>query len=172
VTAANLLAAAALKAGNRGVQAFPHFGAERRGAPVKAFARISDSEVNLRSQIYDPNIIVVLDAGLMDIIDITEGAKKETVIIINTPAKPQDFEFSKTYRVATVDATGIAIKYNLLLSGIPIINTPILGALPHFTERVGMEHIIGAIKERFRGEAGEANANAANDTYKATEVNS
>ena len=61
VTAANLFVAAALKDGNKGVQAFPFFGAERRGAPVRAFARISDDEIHLRSEIYTPDIVIVLE---------------------------------------------------------------------------------------------------------------
>ena len=61
VTAANILVAAALRDGNKGVQAFPFFGAERRGAPVRAFARISEEDIYLRSEIYEPDIVVVLD---------------------------------------------------------------------------------------------------------------
>ena len=71
VTAADLLASAALKSGNEGVQTFPLFGAERRGAPVKAFARISDQEIYVRSQIYEPDIVVVLDTGIMDTVSYT-----------------------------------------------------------------------------------------------------
>ena len=69
VTAANLLVAAALKDGNKGVQAFPVFGAERRGAPVRAFARISESEIHLRSEIYSPDIIIIQDESIMDLVD-------------------------------------------------------------------------------------------------------
>jgi 2-oxoacid:acceptor oxidoreductase gamma subunit (pyruvate/2-ketoisovalerate family) len=64
VTAANLLVAAALIDGNKGVQAFPFFGAERRGAPVRAFARISHDEIHLRSEIYNPDIVIVLDESI------------------------------------------------------------------------------------------------------------
>jgi len=89
VTAANILASSAIKSGNKGVQTFPLFGAERRGAPVKAFARISDEEIYVRSQIYEPDIVVVLDTGIMDSVDVTAGLKKDIKVggipVVNTP---------------------------------------------------------------------------------------
>jgi len=171
VTAANVLVAAALKDGHRGVQAFPVFGSERRGAPVKAFARISDEEVDLRSQVYNPDVVVVVDPGLLKLVDVTEGLKADGVLILNTPGKPGEFEFSKRYRVATVDAVAIAIKNKLLVGGIPIINTPILGAMPRVTDLVTIGSIESAIKEQWKGEAGERNARAAREAYEQTEVN-
>ena len=81
VTAANLLVAAALEDGNVGVQAFPFFGAERRGAPVRAFARISDEEIHLRSEIYNPDIVIVLDESIMDIVNVLKGLKKDEDLI-------------------------------------------------------------------------------------------
>ncbi|MBE9513639.1 MAG: 2-oxoacid:acceptor oxidoreductase family protein, partial [Chloroflexi bacterium] len=101
VTAANLLASAALKDGHKGVQSFPFFGGERRGAPVKAFARISDGEIHLRSQIYHPDIVVVLDPHMIDSTDVTAGMDRESVVVINTTKKPGDFDFSERFRVAT-----------------------------------------------------------------------
>ncbi len=171
VTAANVLVAAALKDGHRGVQSFPVFGSERRGAPVKAFARISDSEVNLRSQIYAPDIVVVVDPGLLALVDVTEGLKPGGALILNTTSGPGDFEFSSRFRVATVDAVAIAIKNKLLVGGIPIINTPILGAIPRVTDLVSIASIESAIKDQWKGEAGERNALAARQAYEQTEVN-
>ncbi len=103
VTAANLLVSAALIDGNRGVQAFPFFGAERRGAPVRAFARISEEEIHLRSEIYNPDVVIVLDESIMDIVDVLKGVKENGKILINTTKHPKDFDFSKKYNVATVD---------------------------------------------------------------------
>jgi 2-oxoacid:acceptor oxidoreductase gamma subunit (pyruvate/2-ketoisovalerate family) len=171
VTAANMLVAAALKDGNRGVQSFPLFGPERRGAPVKAFARISDSEIDLRSQIYRPDIVVVLDPVLVKLVDIVEGLKEEGTVVLNTSAKPGSMEFAQRFRVATVDAAGISIEHGLLLSGIPVVNTPILGALPRVTGAVSLGAIQAAIKEQWKGEAGERYARAAEQAYKLTEVN-
>ena len=146
VTAANLFVAAALKDGNKGVQAFPFFGAERRGAPVRAFARISGEEIHLRSEIYNPDIVIVLDESIMDIVDVLKGLKKNGKILINSRTKPDDFDFSKKYNVATVDATGIAIKHEILVGGIPVVNTPILGAIPRILDRVTLNSIQETIK--------------------------
>lgn len=172
VTAANLLVAAALKDGNKGVQAFPFFGAERRGAPVRAFARISGEEIHLRSEIYTPDIVIVLDESIMDIVDVLKGLKKDGKILINTTKNPKDFDFSKKYSVATVDATGVALKYEILVGGIPVVNTPILGAVPKILNRVTLKSIQEIVKGKWRGELAEKNVKATQDAYEQVEVSS
>ena len=173
VTAANLLASAALQDGNKGVQAFPFFGAERRGAPVRAFARIADEEIHLRSEIYNPDIVIILDESIMEIVDVLKGVKKDGKILINTRKKPQEFEFSHQYHVATVDATGIALKYDILVGGIPVVNTPILGSVPKILDRVTLKSIQQAINSKWTGkkELGERNIKATQDAFDQTEVN-
>ncbi len=171
VTAANLLVAAALKDKNKGVQAFPFFGAERRGAPVRAFARISDDEIHLRSEIYKPDIVIVQDESIIGIVDITKGLKKDSKILINSQKKPTDFSFSKKYNVATVDATGIAMKHGILVGGIPVVNTPMLGAVPKVLDRVTLKSIQEVIQNKWKGEQGKINVKAAKDSYDAVEVN-
>jgi 2-oxoacid:acceptor oxidoreductase gamma subunit (pyruvate/2-ketoisovalerate family) len=173
VTAANLLAAAALQDGNKGVQAFPLFGAERRGAPVKAFARISGEEIHLRSEIYNPDIVIVLDESIMDIVDVLKGVKDDGKIIINTRKKPNDFEFSKKYHIATVDATGIALKHAILVGGMPVVNTPILGSIPKSLDRVTLQSIQNVIRSKWIGkkDLGERNIKATQDAFDQTEVN-
>ena len=170
VTAANLLVAAALKDGNKGVQAFPHFGAERRGAPVRAFARISDEEIHLRSEVYFPDIVIVLDESIIGIVDVLKGLKKDGKILINTTKEPEDFDFSNKYLVATVDATGVAIKHDILVGGIPVVNTPILGAVPKILDRVTLPSIQATIKNKWKGESGEINVKATQDAYESVEV--
>jgi pyruvate ferredoxin oxidoreductase gamma subunit/2-oxoisovalerate ferredoxin oxidoreductase gamma subunit len=173
VTAANLLASAALQDGNKGVQAFPLFGAERRGAPVRAFARIADEEIHLRSEIYNPDIVIVLDESIMEIVDVLKGVKEDGKILINTRKKPRDFEFSKQYHVATVDATSIALKYDILVGGIPVVNTPILGSIPKILNQVTLKSIQQVIKSKWTGkkELGERNVKATQDAFDQTEVN-
>lgn len=163
VTAANILANAALKDGNKGVQAFPFFGAERRGAPVRAFARISDSEIYLRSQITEPDIVVVLDTGIMDVLDVTQGLKKDGMILLNSNKQPEDFNFN--FKTATVDATGIAIEQGIVVGGIPVVNTPIVGAVAKFLG-ISIDSVKAAIMDRWPGKAGEKNAAAAEIAYK------
>jgi pyruvate ferredoxin oxidoreductase gamma subunit/2-oxoisovalerate ferredoxin oxidoreductase gamma subunit len=173
VTAANLLAAAALQDGNKGVQAFPFFGAERRGAPVRAFARISGEEIHLRSEVYNPDIVIVLDESIMDIVDVLKGVKDDGKILINTRQKPDEFAFSKKYHVATVDATSIALKYEILVGGIPVVNTPILGSIPRILDRVTLPSIQDVIRSKWTGkkELGERNVKATQNAYDHTEVN-
>lgn len=171
VTAANLLVAAALKDGNKGVQAFPLFGAERRGAPVRAFARISDEEIHLRSEVYFPDIVIVLDESIIGIVDILKGFKKDGKILINTTKEPEDFDFSNKCHVATVDATGVAIKHDILVGGIPVVNTPILGAVPKILDRVTLPSIQATIKNKWKGKGGEINVKATQDAYESVEVN-
>ena len=159
VTAAELIARAAYKEG-KWVQAFPYFGAERRGAPVKAFARISDNPILIRSQIYNPDYVIVLDESLLDVANVTEGLKKDGIIIINTRKKPSEIDLAG-YRVATVDATGIALELGLLVAGLPVVNTAMVGAFAKATGEIKIESVIESIKEEWRGAIGEKNAKAA-----------
>jgi pyruvate ferredoxin oxidoreductase gamma subunit/2-oxoisovalerate ferredoxin oxidoreductase gamma subunit len=170
VTAANLLVAAALKDKNKGVQAFPFFGAERRGAPVRAFARVSEEEIHLRSEIYTPDIVIVLDESIMDIVDVLKGLKKEGKILINTTKKPGDFNFSNKFSVATIDATGVALKHGILVGGIPVVNTPILGAVPKILDRVTLKSIQDTVKGKWKGDLATKNVKATQDAYDQVEV--
>jgi len=163
VTAAQLLAHAAFLEG-KWVQAFPYFGAERRGAPVKAFARISDEPILVHSQVYNPDYIIVLAPKLHEVVDVTEGLKKDSVIIMNTRKKPEEIGL-KDWRIATVDATDIALELDLLVSGLPVVNTSILGAFAKATGEVQLESVLKAIKITWSGSAGEKNAKAAELAY-------
>lgn len=163
VTAAELLARAAFKEG-KWVQAFPFFGAERRGAPVKAFARISDEPILIRSQVYNPDYVIVLDSTLLEVVDVAEGLKKDGIIVINSPKKPEEISI-KNYRIATVDATKIALELGLLVAGLPILNTPILGAFARATNEVKLESVMQTIEEEWPGPAGQKNAKAAQLSY-------
>ncbi|MBD3406650.1 MAG: pyruvate ferredoxin oxidoreductase subunit gamma [Candidatus Lokiarchaeota archaeon] len=164
VTSAELLAKAALIDGYKGVQAFPYFGAERRGAPVKAFTRISDEKINVRSQIYTPDIVAVLDPGIIDLIDVSEGLKDGGKIIINSEKDASEYEFEKGH-VYTYDGTGIALKHGLLVAGLPVVNTTMLGAFAKATGLVEIETIQKVIKEKWSGNVGERNATGAREAY-------
>ncbi len=159
VTAAELLARAAFKEG-KWVQAIPFFGAERRGAPVKAFARISDEPILIRSQVYSPDYVIVLDFTLLDLVDVTEGLKKDGIVIINTTKKPDEIKLSQG-RLATVDATAIALELELLVAGLPVLNTIMLGAFAKATEEIKLESVLETIRQEWKGAAGEKNAKGA-----------
>jgi 2-oxoacid:acceptor oxidoreductase gamma subunit (pyruvate/2-ketoisovalerate family) len=163
VTAAEVLAHAAFFEG-KSVQAFPFFGAERRGAPVKAFARISDEPILVHSQIYNPDYVIVLDPYIYKVVDVTEGLKKNGILVMNTTRKPEEIGL-KDWKVATVDATGIALGLNLLVAGLPVVNTSILGAFAKATDEVKLQSVLKAVNETWSGAAGERNTKATELAY-------
>jgi len=171
VTAATILVKAALYDGLTG-QAIPYFGAERRGAPVVAFARISDKKVRIHSHIYNPDAIVILDEYVVELVDVTSGLKENGVIVINTRKGPEEVyeRFKVGSKVAVVDATRIALSLDLIVAGWPVVNTAMLGAISKATNIVSIKAITKAIEESFTGEAGRINAKAAIEAHKETEV--
>ncbi len=163
VTAAQLLAHAAFFEG-KWVQAIPYFGSERRGAPVKAFARISDKMILVHSHIYNPDYTIVLDPYLHKLVDVTEGLKEDGIVLMNTTQRPEEIRLGNS-RIATVDATGIALELNLLVAGLPVVNTSILGAFAKATDEVKLKSVLKAIRETWSGSAGDKNARAAELAY-------
>ena len=146
------------------VQSFPAFGVERRGAPVMAFLRVDQEPIHLRVNIYEPDHIVVLDPTLIGAIDVTSGLKPKGWILINSGHSPETFQHLKDFRIATVDATNIAIRNSLGSRTNPILNTAILGAFSKVTELVGIDSIALAIREEVPGKKTE-NVQAAREAY-------
>ncbi len=168
VTAAQILAESAFLEGYKGVQAFPYFGAERRGAPIMAFTRISDEEIRIRSQIYNPDFVVVLDSTLIGLIRVDEGLKEGGTIIINSSKKPDELDLKGTFQVYTTDVTTVAQDLGLVVAGIPVVNTPILGAFAKITGLVSLETLTKVIGKKWHGEIGKRNAEAAKLTFQKT----
>ena len=167
VTSAELVAQAAIIE-NRFAQAFPSFGPERRGAPVLAFVRVSDDKpVMVRAEITQPDVVVVLDPGLLPIVNVASGLKKGGLMVINTrkPAAQLRQEFGYTERLATVNANRIARE----VLGVLITNTTMVGALLKATGVVRMESLIEPIGKRF-GKLADRNFNAAKRAFEETVV--
>jgi len=160
VTAAELLGYAAFLEGKQ-VQAFPSFGSERMGAPVKAFLKISDEEIRSHSQIYSPDYVVVQDPTLMATVPVSQGLKPGGVIIINTKKTPAEFNLDSSYKIITMDATEIATR----VIGRPIVNTILMGAFAAASGQIGFAGIEKAINERFKGEIAKKNIIAAKEAY-------
>ncbi len=160
VTAAELLAVAAFEDGKYS-QAFPAFGVERRGAPVTAFVRLNDKPIRLRSQIYEPDYVIVQDATLVDVVDVEKGAKCDGIILINTEKNPSSFKFDTKASIKTLDATKLAMDF----IGKPIVNTTLIGAFAGVSGLIRPESIINAVMERFPGPTGEKNAKAIQAAY-------
>jgi pyruvate ferredoxin oxidoreductase gamma subunit len=145
-TASYILAVAAAEQGAQ-VQAFPEYGAERRGAPMKSYVRISDGPLRLRSGVKEPSIVVVLDSSLIQGENIAAGIPADGIILINGTQDPaalkQQLGLPPTVKVGVVDATTIANE----CIGRPIPNTPMLGALAKLSDIVSLQAAEAAVRK-------------------------
>ncbi len=166
VTSAELTALAAIEDG-KFAQAFPSFGPERRGAPVMAFVRVSDTQIRTREKVYSPNIVVVLDPTLLQIVDVDAGVPDDGVIVINTKMSAREIREATgiKQRLALVDASTIAME----TLRVPITNTTMLGALIKATNVISVESLRGPIQKRF-GPIAEKNLKACERAFEETVV--
>ena len=161
---ASKVLAVALFAEGQYVQTFPAFGVERRGAPVMAFVRIDDEYIDLRCEIYNPDHVIVLDPSLLDVVDVTSGLKQGGTILINSDKPPEHFKKYDKFKVATIDASSIAVEHKLGTRQHPIVNTAILGAFARQTGMVKLDSVIKAIADEIPIKT-EANSQAARDAF-------
>ncbi|MBM4135956.1 MAG: pyruvate synthase [Nitrospira sp.] len=148
VTAAKVLADACLS-GGRHVQAFPEYGPERAGAPLRAYNRISSKELRMHCPVLRPQVVCVVDATLLDSIDVAEGAKKDAIFIVNSSKDPDEIreklQAEPGQKVVTVDATKIALD----CIGRALPNAPMLGALCKLTGLVPLDHLLEDVRKSF-----------------------
>lgn len=146
VTSVEMLALAAIEAGKY-AQGFPAFGPERRGAPVMAFNRISDKPIKIRSGIYQPDVVVVLDPSLVGLVPVTDGLKPDGILIVNTTKPAEEIRKKLNYKgkLFTVDASHIAREE----LGVPIANTTMLGAVLKATGVLGLSAMKAPLEHRF-----------------------
>ncbi len=161
VTAARLLALAAFRDG-RHATACPFYGAERRGAPVVSFVRIDDKPIRVYSQIQKPDLVIVLDTSIMDVVDVLQGLKEGGVVLLNS-SHDMDGDGRTTHHV---DLTEIALSLDLVIAGSPILNTPVLGALARMGI-VSLPSVKAVIGETF---ADERNVQAAEKAYEELKI--
>lgn len=162
VTSAELIAVAAIGIGKY-AQAFPSFGPERRGAPVVAFCRVDDKRILARTQIYEPDVVVVLDSGLLTLINPVEGLKPNGILIINSKKSYEEIMDSCHFncRVGIVNANKIAQEE----LGRVIVNTTMMGAVIKATGLFGIDDIREPMLDRFGPEMGEKNMKALERAY-------
>ena len=148
VTAAKVLADACLS-GGRQVQAFPEYGPERAGAPLRAYNRVSETILRMHCPVLNPGVVAVVDASLLDAINVAEGAKDDAVFVVNTSKDPKEvrekLQAKPTQRVFTIDATKIALD----TIGRPMPNAPMLGAVNKATSIVAMDVLLDDVKGSF-----------------------
>ena len=161
--ASELLAQAAFLDGKL-PQSFPFFGVERRGAPVTAFTRIDSHPIGVRTSITTPDIVVVLDPGLVHLTQVTEGLRTTGLMLVNTPKAPESLEAPAGVHLAAVDATRIALDHGLGTPMLPIVNTAVLGALARATGVISLGALNRAI-DQFVPARPEQNRLAATDGF-------
>jgi pyruvate ferredoxin oxidoreductase gamma subunit len=148
VTAAKILADACLS-GGRHVQAFPEYGPERAGAPLRAYNRISSREIRMHCPVLHPHVVSIVDSTLLDGVNVTEGAVDDAIFVVNTSKDPKEIreklKAKPTQRVFTVDATKIALD----CIGRALPNAPMLGAVTRVTGIVGLESLLEDVRKSF-----------------------
>jgi pyruvate ferredoxin oxidoreductase gamma subunit/2-oxoisovalerate ferredoxin oxidoreductase gamma subunit len=164
VIAAKILAVAAARE-RLFVQAFPEFGVERRGAPVCAYVRVSQSRIYERGQIRSPGHLLILDRTLLECLDITWGLKRNGWIIMNSQQPPEAYkeEFAN-FRTATVDGNSIALSYRLGSKFAPFVNSTMLGAFARAVPFIRRETLLDTIRASVPAKK-EENAQAALQAY-------
>ncbi len=152
VTANEILAETSIHTGKY-VKAFPEFGPERMGAPIRAFARISEGPIRVHTQVYEPDIVIVIDPTLIGKVDVAKGLKKGGTIIANYPGTSAELQkaIGTDAECHAVDATKISIEE----IGRPMVNTSMLGALVKIRPIVPYGEVEEHMKAKFEGKLKE-----------------
>jgi len=155
ITTANILGEAYFIKGVY-AYAFPHFGAARMGAPMNAFVRVDDKPVRIRSQIYEPDFVIVVDSTLLRSVNCLAGLRDDGIVVINQRESIQIPKVKLKQRIYAVPANRIAQE----AFGRPLGNTALLGAYAAATGEVDLETMQQAIRSRFTGNIQEGNLKA------------
>lgn len=159
-TAAEVLAQAGVSQGKY-VQAFPHFGPERSGAPTITYTRISDEPIRIKEPIVDPDLVVVLDRTLLDSVTVTKNLDKDEILIVNTQKEPWEVRnllgakegVDKNFegKIFSIDASGISQE----IIGQVRPNTVILGKIVQISEIVKLENVVSEFEKIFLKKIGK-----------------
>lgn len=170
VVASKILAKAYFMEGQY-VQAFPAFGMERRGAAVAAYVRVDSSPALARGEIVNPDVCVVLDPKLLEMVDVTAGLAPGAPIVLNYHEGEVPQDLAGRYTLALIDANQIATDHRLGSRLAPIINTVMLGAYLKVTPQPPLrpEILFQAIEEGVPVKKQE-NAAAAREAYQRVRV--
>jgi len=166
VVASEVLARAAFKMGFE-VSSFPFFGVERRGAPVTAYARIDSKPIRIKSSIYSPDYIVVLDSSLLKVIDVLDGLKPGGSVLVNYPDGKKLEGVAPGFKYFVLDATSIAASHGIGSQTAPIVNTAIMGGFARICKTVALDPILESIRELAPSKE-EENVAAAREAYERT----
>jgi pyruvate ferredoxin oxidoreductase gamma subunit len=160
ITTAALLGEAYFKEGKY-PYAFPSFGAARIGAPMNAFVRVDSKPVRLRSQIYNPDYVIVVDDTLMRGFNCFSGLNDGGIAIINGKTGTELPKLNAKQKAYLVPANEIAMK----TIGRPLGNTTLIGAYAAATKEIKLETLLEVVKARFSGKILEGNIKAIEEGY-------
>ncbi len=153
VTCCELIAEAAFLSGNFvDVHAYPSFGAERRGAPIQAYSKLSRHEkIWDRAQIENPNILIILDETVLTQ-SIASSLKDDGIFIINSEKEPRFFaeryNLSKSIKIIVADVNNLAREKGLIIDGAPVVNTAILGLLSRSISELSLDNLYFVVEKR------------------------
>lgn len=165
VLAAWMLAAAFVVEGKH-VASFPMYGFERRGAPVVAFTRLDDRQIREKTQIYNPDCLVVIDPSLMTLPTLFSGLKPGGILVLNSP-QPLESQPNENLKLAgVVNATQIAVEE----IGRDVPNTCLLGAFAATTGWADLKSILSSLGEYFSGDLLQKNIRSAERGFSEVEV--
>ena len=166
ITASQLLAQLAFEKGFKDAIAIPIIGAERRGAPIQAFTKISRNKpIKTYDSVVNPDYIMIFDTSLLEIPRVKETIKEGVTLLINS-AKPIDLSlFPKNLKIYLIDATGICINRGFMHSSGPILNIPMLGAFGKITGYYDLKIMEKVLKKEFGENRLEKNMTVAKDAY-------
>ncbi len=158
VTSTQILAVAAF-ADKKHCMAFPNFGVERMGAPVRSYCRIDDKPIELREHVKEADYAIILDPTLSRHFN----EKVTKLIIVNSNKTPEEMCIETSAKVVCVDVTGVAMK----TIGKPFVNIAALGALAALTDEITLKSLEDAIKQQMgsKGSAVEKNLLAVKEVY-------
>ncbi len=162
VTASQIIAEAAFLSGELiDAHAYPSFGAERRGAPIQAYAKLStEDQIWDRSFITNPDILIIFDDSVLNQ-EIVSSLEKDGTFIVNSSKDPgyfkETYDIPDKTKIIAADITKLAINNNLMIDGNPIINTPILGLLAKALPILSIENLERIINKRMNKDLSELN---------------
>ena len=175
VTACEIIAEAAYLSGNFvDVHAYPSFGAERRGAPIQAFAKLSKKEkIWDRSQIDNPDIIIILDETVLNQ-SLSSSLKDNGILIINTDKEPEfffdKFNLSRNIHIIVADINKLALEKGLTIDGMPVVNTAILGALSKSLTELNLDNLNKVVQKKMNEKLAQLNIELIEEGYNLAKI--
>lgn len=166
ITASQLLAEFAYQEGFKDTIAIPIIGAERRGAPIQAFTKLSkDKPIRTYDSVKEPDYIFIFDTSLLEIQRVRDTIKEGVTIIADSVEPLDKVKLPKDVKVYIVDATGICINRGFMHSSGPILNIPMLGAFGKISGFYDLTTMENVLKKEFGEKKIEKNMNVARDAF-------